>query len=311
MQHQQQAATNITWNDERAMISFRTGQSRRQQIRKHEPQEAANVIQNHEHTIIGTRQEILEQQQEAVAVAADNGNDENFMLSKGLSLVGFDEKRQRVTKSQNEERFQAFYGVGSKPVSALYNDLKTANPEVFDKDRYLEYFFMTLNWLKLYDTEWVLAGRWCYHEETCRPKIKEIACLIQNLKEQKIKWGDFADETFICSVDGVHCRIYEARKDPGSKWYSHKSNSAGVVYELGIAIRSNRLVWIRGPFPASTHDITIFRGGKKKETKDPEALQFQIPEGKKMIGDSGYKGESEKVTITREGDSDNLKKFKA
>ena len=45
-------------------------------------------------------------------------------------------------------------------------------------------------------------------------------------------------------MDGVHCRTFEVRKDPSTKWYSHKSHSAGLAYELAIAIRSDGLVWI-------------------------------------------------------------------
>jgi len=97
--------------------------------------------------------------------------------------------------------------------------------------------------------------------------------------------------------------------------YSHKFNGAGVGYELGIAIYSSRLVWIAGPFPASRHDLTIFRGGRPdEEPKDPEALIFKIPEGKKGIGDSAYTAEAGlggKMVVSRQEDSVALKKFKA
>ena len=97
--------------------------------------------------------------------------------------------------------------------------------------------------------------------------------------------------------------------------YSHKFNGAGVGYELGIAIYSSRLVWIAGPFPASRHDLTIFRGGRPdEEPKDPEALIFKIPEGKKGIGDSAYTAEAGlggKMVVSRQEDSVALKIFKA
>jgi hypothetical protein len=102
--------------------------------------------------------------------------------------------------------------------------------------------------------------------------------------------------------------------NPGSTHYSHKFNGAGVSYELGIAIYSSRLVWIAGPFPASSHDLTIFRGGKPNEPKDPNALIFKIPQGKKGIGDSAYSaeaGENGKMTVSCDEDPIDLKKFKA
>ena len=37
----------------------------------------------------------------------------------------------------------------------------------------------------------------------------------------------------------------------------------------------------------------------------------KIPEGKRAIGDSGYKGEPSKISTTRPGDSREVKKFKA
>lgn len=82
---------------------------------------------------------------------------------------------------------------------------------------------------------------------------------------------------------------------------SHKFNAAGLCYELAIAINSDRLVWIAGPYPAATHDITIFHDG----------LMAMMPEGKRAIGDSGYRGEPDKVSITHDDDDGEVKKFKA
>lgn len=76
---------------------------------------------------------------------------------------------------------------------------------------------------------------------------------------------------------------------------------------IRILSLSNKLVWLNGPFPASTSDITIFRS----RPNDEESLKAQIPEGKRVIGDSGYKGEPEVVSISREGDDQETKKFKA
>lgn len=228
---------------------------------------------------------------------------ENLMAC-ALSKVGFDHKRQHVRHALNLERFNAFFGVGPRALASLFNDLDDANEDDF---------LMTLNWLKLYDTEHVLSGRWGLHEETIRQKVKKYASMIAALHKTKIRFDGFDDdEIYIVSIDGVHCRIREPRTDPGSKWYSHKTNSAGLAYELAIAIRSDRLVHVRGPFPASTHDITIFRGGKKgEEPKAQDALTFKIPIGKRAIGDSGYRGEPDKIAITREGDSTLVKQFKA
>jgi hypothetical protein len=227
--------------------------------------------------------------------------DEKDVLSLGLSLVGFKGDRQNVGDTLNNRRFRAFYGVGPKALARLFNDLHANKPDIVK-------YMMAVNWLKLYDTEHVLSARWDVSENRLRDILKQYAAMIQGLKQSKVTWGNFdEDEVFIISVDGVHCKIQEVRKDPGAKWFSHKSNGPGVSYELGIAIRSNSLVWINGPFPASRHDITIFRS-----PDDPDnGLMARIPEGKRAIGDSGYKGEPTKVSITRDGDSYEVKRFKA
>jgi len=69
--------------------------------------------------------------------------------------------------------------------------------------------------------------------------------------------------------------------------------------------------------PASTHDITMFRGGaqvdpSKRNNKanwDRHALYFHIPEGKKLIGDSGYKGEPLKISTTLSEHKSDTKHF--
>jgi hypothetical protein len=167
-------------------------------------------------------------------------------------------------------------------------------------------FFLALSWLKLYETKHVLVGRWAMSKKnicmTCWLYVQKI----QELKERKVQWGNFEDnEVFVISVDGVHCQVQEVRRAPGSKWYSHKHNLASVLYELGIAIRQNQLVWINGPFPASQHDITTFWSANEPAN----GLKAKIPDGKRAIGYSGYKGESDKVSITREGHSDNIRKY--
>ena len=60
--------------------------------------------------------------------------------------------------------------------------------------------------------------------------------------------------------------------------------------------------WINGPFAASTHDITILQGGSSNESKSKwskKALYFNIPCSiSKLVGDSGYSGQPDKVTTT-------------
>jgi hypothetical protein len=88
----------------------------------------------------------------------------------------------------------------------------------------LSNLLMALNWLRLYDNEHVLAGGWNLSEEIIRNRVHKCCKDIQSLKETKIQWDDQGETIFVCSVDGIHCHIYEPRTDPGSKRYSHKLN---------------------------------------------------------------------------------------
>ena len=236
--------------------------------------------------------------------------DEGEMLNVGLALVGFPESRQNVVRATNIERFRAFYGVDPKSGFDISVALQAKMTTFSIAD-----MLMTFSWLRLYETEHVLSGRWGLHVETIRNKVRSYVTFIQSLLADKVRWGPFdVNEVFLVTVDGVHCRIAEPRTDPGSKWYDHKTNSAGVAYEVALAIRSSTVASIRGPFPASAHDLTIFRGGKKDEEKNPDALIFKIPPGKKAIADSAYEGEAGadgKISISRAGDSDEVKQYKA
>ncbi len=122
---------------------------------------------------------------------------------------------------------------------------------------------------------------------------------------------------YLGTIDCVHCETNEFRTNPSSKWYSHKNNSAGVSYKVVIDFCNTRVVWISGPYPASTHDITIFFCGTQvsqsqrnnKTYWDWIALYFKIPEGEKLIGDLGYIWEPSKISITHDEHSSEVKQF--
>jgi hypothetical protein len=164
-----------------------------------------------------------------------------------------------------------------------------------------------LSWLKQYPSESNLAGRWGMNESTARSKCWEYTQALQKLKQHKIKWtcedwDDLPDESFIASLDGIHCRISEIRSNPSKEWFSHKHNGPAVSYELAISIHGPKtLIWINGPFPAGHSDLKNFR--------KPNGLKEKIPEGKRIIADQGYK--AERMLSTRNPlDSDAVKELK-
>jgi len=114
---------------------------------------------------------------------------------------------------------------------------------------------------------------------------------------------------FLASVDGVHCNINEPTHPQHSKnpdYYSHKTNQSALAYELAMSVYEQRLVWMRGPFPAGVPDINIFRGTNLVGT----SLVDLIPPGKRAIGDKGYRGEREAVSTPSSHDTPAVRQFK-
>ena len=66
----------------------------------------------------------------------------------------------------------------------------------------------------------------------------------------------------------------------------------------------DRIVLTNGPFPAASHEITIFCGGTKKNGKatlKKSGLYHKMPAGKRLVGDSGYIDEPDKISTTLAG----------
>ena len=254
------------------------------------------------------RQEPQHRQRDArwgdiMVVAEDN------VRTIGLIYVHYTLDRQNVSLSENDQRFIDHYGTPPAAVAAMINDLTKKYPDTQFKD-----VLMTLNWLKSYGLEREIAGGWGYGcLKDVRTKCRKYTKRLASLADDKIVFGGFEEgEDFLFGIDTVHFNTNEFRLDPSSKWYNFKSNCAGLKYEIAMSIRRAAIVWIRGPFPASVHDITIFRGGKKdqdKEDWDHSALYFRMQDLGVGIGDSGYAGEPTLLTTKQIGQSKAFKTF--
>jgi hypothetical protein len=55
--------------------------------------------------------------------------------------------------------------------------------------------------------------------------------------------------------------------------------------------------------------FSLLRDPPNKEICNPQRFFCCIPDGKRVIRDCGYKGEPDKVSITREGHSDDVRKY--
>lgn len=153
-----------------------------------------------------------------------------------------------------------------------------------DREKYCEYSFLTLVSFLLMQIVW--------------PSEQSLAV------ESDSDRYDGNGARFLLTVDGVHCRIDELKHHEYSKntaYYSHKFKQAGLNYEIGLSLTESKILWVNGPFPAATHDITVFR----------RDLIHKIPAGMKAIGDSGYRGEPEFIATKSRLDPPIVRKFKS
>lgn len=237
-----------------------------------------------------------------------NRSSRSKILAIGLSHVGFGDERQRCSDELCMRRFRAHYGIGPSAIKALIADLKRYQP---DKPVHLSSLFMAICWLRLYDTEEVMAGRWGFGEQHCREKVRDYVSRIQALKPMKIKFDDLDPHCEFLPVDTVHIRSQEFRCNPSSKWWSHKSNGPGVSFEVVTDPVDGKIRWTNGPEPASIHDLTFLRGGIKGREKEwkRSALYFHVPNNVKIVGDSAYGGQPDKVTTTKDAHAPATKKL--
>jgi hypothetical protein len=123
--------------------------------------------------------------------APENAKD---MLSIGLLLVGFHFSRQDVSHTLNVDRFRSFYGISPEAMLQMYRDLIEHSKE---NGINVSKFFMAMNWLRLYDTEHVLAARWHLDEQTIRNHVVLVVSEMQKvLKPLKVVWGGFEGFSF-------------------------------------------------------------------------------------------------------------------
>lgn len=228
-------------------------------------------------------------------------------------------------------RFKAHYGIGPEAIKALIADLESIQGKAVTP----KCLFLTICWLRLYETEEVMAGRWGWGEKKCREIKNEYLDRIHRLKAKKISFVGLDPNCKFLGVDCIHVRSTEFRTTPHSKWWSHKSNGPGVSFEIvcdpvvgkirQVEIRTSCLLfvlsayvyhflfrWVAGPQPASVHDITILRGGQKKDGKDKwnkKALYWRKPKNVMLVGDSGYGGQQDVVTTTKDSHSAETKKL--
>jgi DDE superfamily endonuclease len=103
------------------------------------------------------------------------------------------------------------------------------------------------------------------------------------------------EAVLFATIDGTHCRISEPRGNPSAKHFSHKFKGPGVAYEIVIHVRSQKILWVSGPYQAGMPDVEMPR--------QPDGILTKIPAGKKIIADKAYRGEANKLSTPNPHDS--------
>ena len=80
----------------------------------------------------------------------------------------------------------------------------------------------------------------------------------------------------LTNVDGAHFQI---QRQPGGKlWFSWKFRKPGLNYEVATNVQTGLIVWMGGPYCASTANIAMFRVD----------LMHWLEPGEQVIANDGY-----------------------
>ena len=234
------------------------------------------------------------------------------MLRHGLLLLQVDDQMQASRqRSTNVGVFKKHFGPHPLHAARVWAEMLTCQvscPAAFvtPAQANVNGFFYALHFLRSYPVnEDNAATRWRICAQTLRKKVWFFVEKLAALAELKIAMPT-ANEwltTFIVSVDGTHFQLQEPR-DPNVRRnrtnYSHKFHSAGVNYEVAVALFMQKIVWINGPMKASVNDTTAFKA----------SLMAEIPHGKRVIVDNGYEGLPDTFSNYNQFDTPEMKEFK-
>ena len=228
-----------------------------------------------------------------------------------LRLAGYKKRKlKRSSEKLNFQRFIAFYGLSPLVVAEVYHDLQTTEIEearVLGGRLDLRNLLIAIHYLWDYPTESSMEARFGFSKYWSRVTAWGMIRKIRALKHAKIRWEEdlCRGDIWVLTVDGIHCWIQEPKHPVWSqnrRYYSHKYAKAGLMYELGICLSTSRLLWMRGPFPAGTSDITV--------AKNQGLVEELHRRGQKAIDDRGYNGAPRQISTPNAHDNKALSLFK-
>ena len=216
------------------------------------------------------------------------------------------DNRRWKTKDR-DRRFRSFFGASSRLVAVLWNKIEQQR-EIEEPGAEPKHLLWALLFLKVYSTieihcsivGWPSAktfAKWSWYFVKRIAELKEDEIVLDR-RFEGLEDG-VADTNCFISVDGTDCPVFEPWPF-SKKLFSHKLNGPGVKYEVAVCIKTQRIVWINGPFVASTADSTIFKEGLSLLLYDEEAVE----------ADRGYGGDF-KLKTPSMGDNSKKRKMKS
>jgi hypothetical protein len=213
----------------------------------------------------------------------------------------------------NVQDYRTYYGVTPRVTARVWHLLRVSNnPQMrlFHQAKPM-HLLLAIRFCWRYEVEKELGKHFNIKSpKTVRKWVKYFLSRLRLLLGTVIpKWSDvYKGLRIFFTVDGTHCLIEEP-KPWSSMWSSHKfGGSAGVNYELGLAIDTQTLLWVYGPVPAGAqNDISIFKDYFQDAIDD-----FALKHGTsfKGLGDKGYRGAPDYISTRNDLDPAEISEFK-
>jgi DDE superfamily endonuclease len=226
------------------------------------------------------------------------------MSNAAREALGMPLNKVFVADKENKV-FRGFFGAPVEVVADIWNRILPLIHDEYKASAKPKHLLWALVFIKIYSTEEVhcrIVGwpdpktfrKWSWYFLQKIANMKDDVILLDNRLQ-----GYDGSTNSLMSVDGTDCPTMEPWPfDP--KWYSHKFNGPGVKYEVGVCIKTGYIVWVNGPFVASTGDATIFKNTLSGILADDEGVEV----------DKGYGGDN-KLKSPQVNSSQSQKKEKA
>ena len=236
------------------------------------------------------------------------------VLHHGLIAAKVDAETQgRRCEASNIEQFKSLFGKHPIHLARVWRDLQVhgiMNVDDLGLDLSFKGFLLGNNYLKVYASLNVQGALFSMPKNLMGELRWKFIGAINELKPYKIKMptpDEWAQAKLLLSVDGTHERTNEPRDDEmrrNPKNYSFKHNFAGLNYQVAVHLFKDQIAYAHTGDPGSVHDLTAMRN---------EFIGL-LPEGARVVADSGFTGKSEEekriFAVANPFDTERSRQFK-